>query len=160
MTVRPGYGNEVLHLGQTSADLKAVLGRPKRRRSVGSLRQYWLYPEHHLQFIVSRRTGNLLTLFFDKDSGYFDEALSHATQDQVRSDFGEPSRETAGMYLLSGGYLDAFMAYDSGICFFFGEDHTLRRIAVTAPKRKVKRKPVTHAIAAQHHIAALRRPNL
>ena len=157
MTLKSGYGTKELHLGQTSLELQGFLGTPARRTRASSLREYWLYPDQGLEAIVSRKSGKLLSLFFGGGGRLAGEEWFGRSEQEIRQQLGEPAREAGGFRLGKNDYFDRYLSYNTGIAFFLGQDHLVRKICITAAKRERKRKAVQHLIAANHRVAAFRR---
>ena len=157
MTVRAGYGTETIHLGQKAPDLRAALGQPSRRRSAGSMREHWLYTPLAFEAVVSRKTGNLLSLFYQNGSPLLENHFFTLDEPALRKVFGEPALVIEGTLLSDGSYLDRLLSYNSGISFFLGGNGIVRKVSITHPKRTPRRKAAQSAPARHQSIAALRR---
>lgn len=155
MTPFAGYGTEALHLGQNSSALISLLGKPKRKSATGTLREHWLYPELFFEAVVSRKSGNLLSLFYKTGSQLVDPSLFQMNEKEIRIKFGTPELAVEGVQVDGFGYVDAYLAYNSGISFFLGRDGSVRKVAISNPRRLPRRKTVRHAPTAHRQLAAL-----
>jgi hypothetical protein len=155
--IKPGFGIEVLHLRQSADRLSADFGKPGRRQRAGSIREYWFYPEKHFECLVSRRSGNVLSLFFHSGNPFIEADLFRSDEDSIRRRFSKPDIEGGGFTTLGGDYVGRWLTYDSGIGFDFDVEGKLRTVSVFAPKRKpLPKAAASHQLSCQHQLAALR----
>ena len=157
MRTSPGYGTQEVHLGQASSDLVKRLGRPSKRKAVSALREYWIYPELHFEAIVSRRTGNLLSLFFHKGSRLAGDDFFGLSEATLRKGHGDPQKSGGGVRFADGDFLGRWLAYKTGITFFLDEAGKVTTVAISARKRVAPRVSVArHSGSVSAHIAAMR----
>lgn len=148
MTVAPGYGNQLLNLRQTSAELREHFGPPRKRRKTGSFREYWFYPDQHFDCIVSMRSGRVLSFFLHPGTRLVEPEVFETGEDLVRRTYSSPKVEGGGKTLLTGNYLGRWYSYDEGIGFDFDKEGKLQTISVFASKQKARPKP--HVMSATH----------
>ncbi len=165
MTFSPGFGSHDLHLGQTSSSLRDRFGQPTSIRQTGTFRDYWLYPVLGLEAIISRRTGNVLSLFFSRAETSDQPgvpSLLGTTEKSVVDQFGSPDLRGGDFQLPGGNYVDRWFSYDRGIGFHFDRQGYVKTVSIFAPKRKIKiRKPAAqHGRGQSRSIAALRQSRL
>lgn len=157
MKTSPGYGTLHVHLGQTSSDLVKSFGKPSRRQISSALREYWVYPELHFEAIVSRRSENLLSLFFHKGSTLGGAEFFGKSEDSIRELLGEPQKSGGGKTCDDGDFWGRWLAYETGITFFLGRAGKVKMVSVSAPKRVSPRASVVrHAAGVSTRVAAFR----
>ena len=154
----PGYGTRQLHLGQASSEVVKVLGKPSQQKVTSDLREYWVYPELNFEAIVSRRTGRLLSLFFHDGSSLAGGEFFGRSVRDIHGLFGEAHKSGGGTTFSDGECIDRWIAYETGISFFFNRAGRVKTVCVSAPKRTRKRLSVVrHSESHSAHVAALRR---
>jgi hypothetical protein len=152
----PGYGSEQIHLGQSAKELSKFLGKPAHRRKASTLREYWVYPALHMEAIVSRRSGRILSLFFHRGSTLGATDAFKQSEDELRRQYGEPYKQGGGLTFADGGHLGRWIAYRSGIAFFFAKDGTVKTVCISARSTARVAKPAArHGVALSQRIAAL-----
>ncbi len=136
MTLTPGYGTDHLHLRESSDRIKHLFGEPAKRRKTGSFREYWLYPDHHFDCIVSRTSGAVLSLLLYSGKRITGDEEFALTEARVREMYGPPVQEGGGFRLATGDYVNRWLTYDMGIGFDFNAANRLQTISIFAPKKK------------------------
>jgi hypothetical protein len=156
MTTTPGYGTAELHLGQASPELQKQIGQPHHRRKSGAFREYWVYPDQRFEAIVSRRSNRLLSLFFHRGSTLAAVEFFGKTEKQILNIFGEPWKVGGDMEFADGDHIRRWLAYRSGIGFFFDKEGIVETVSISARSRQPDTKPVSR-VTMQHtrRIAAL-----
>jgi hypothetical protein len=155
MTITPGRGTDKLRLRQTSSSVLDQLGAPARKRRVGKLRDYWVYPDRGIEVVVSRHTHHLLSILVDFRANPADSPTERLTMEQVRDRFGIPSSEGGGVVLGDGTYFGRWFSYDAGIGFQFDRTDKVETISIFARRRR-STQTASHATRSSGQLAALR----
>jgi hypothetical protein len=161
MTLTPGYGTETFHLRESADRLRQLFGPPSERRKTGSFREYWLYPNDHLDCIVSKKSGMVLSLFLHRGNPLIGLDEFDVTEANLRKIYGLPAQEGGGFRISTGDYVNRWLNYDRGIGFDFDAENRLQTISIFAPKqkataRRVQKPAASHGQVHTRRIAALR----
>ncbi|HEY5330775.1 MAG TPA: hypothetical protein VIJ79_12880 [Acidobacteriaceae bacterium] len=156
MMAKPGYGFSDLHLREHKDALCARFGAPATKRRSGAFREYWLYPGLHFDCIVSRRSGEVLSIFVERGTPFLDNDVFAADETRIRAQFGEPDLEGGDFTLSTGHYVGKWLSYPQGIGFHFNANGKLETLGIFSPSRRklANRKAQVRAPLA---LAALRR---
>jgi len=142
--VKEGYGSPVLHLRQPSEEVRKLLGEPERKTKAPGARVYWIYADRGLDFLVSTRTGRLLSIFYHRKGGGYKRTaivrtasgiVMSATRDQVLDSYGEPYKTGGDFVLSGGGYVGSWLSYRSGIGFHFDRDGRVEVVGIFSPSQ-------------------------
>lgn len=152
--VRDGYGTSQFRLRRSSAEVTAILGRPRKVRSAQGARVYWIYPKAGLEFLVSTRTGRLLSIFFHRRSTRHPQALDlkaadgpifSITRGDVQTRYGAPYKFGGNFVLSSGEYVRGWMSYKSGIGFHLDRHGKVETVSIFSPVRRNRRSTINRA---------------
>ena len=158
MIVKPGYGNERLHLRESIDHLRVSFGAPGEKRDVSPMRQYWLYPNCHFECLVSRKTGAVLSIFLRHSNPIGGEDLFGLTEPEIRNRFSTPDEEGGGLDT-EAGYFGRWLSYNGGIGFHFDKRGQVEVVSLFRRKRASQKAPSMKAAVHQDQrlgMAALR----
>lgn len=79
-TIKPGFGSETLHVGQTEQDVKIVLGKPESRTRKYEGQYYYNYPSKGIEVDFGGRVSGIKFIF------YFREGVRGNRQAKVVTD--------------------------------------------------------------------------
>jgi len=153
---KPGYGFSDLHLREHKSVLRARFGAPAAKSRSGAFREYWLYPGSHFNCIVSRRSGEVLSIFVERGSPLLERDVFTADETWIRAQYGEPDLEGGGFTLSTGHYVGKWLSYPQGIGFHFDAEGKVERLGIFSPSRR-KLANRNAQVRAPLALAALRR---
>jgi len=145
--IRPGFGSDDLHLGQTKHDVLTLLGKPEgtTRKYKG---QYFLnYPAQGLQVDLGKANGRVKYLYFFRSGVRGNRAATIVTdrgirlgdtQQAVLKRLGEPQEKGKGVVITPRIRLGDWFHYARGITFEFGDDGRIDMITLGKRGKETK----------------------
>jgi|ERR1035438_514183 hypothetical protein len=143
--VKPGFGSDALHVGQTESEVVAVLGKPESRTRKYKGEYYYNYPSKGLEVDFGKRGGLIKHIFCfrkgfrgNRQAGVVTDlgVKPGDTQENVLRLMGKPDAKGGPLTLRSGDCLAEWFRYNDGINFQFSEDGRVDMITITSPERR------------------------
>lgn len=141
--MRPGFGSNALHLGQTEQEVQSFLGTRESLTRKFPGQYFYNYPSKGIEVDFGCRGGLAAHLYFFR-KGFRENSGSRMrtigniapgeTRQRVLAVFGKPQRESEALPFLHGRMIDAWSHYDIGINFQFGDDNRVNMITITHPE--------------------------
>jgi hypothetical protein len=141
--IKPGFGCDILHLGQSELDVMSALGRPETRTEKYKGQYFYNYPSRGIEVDFARKGGVIAYLFFFREGVRGNRQANVETEqgigpgdtkEQVLRLLGEPDENGAPEVLNSGVRFGEWFSYRAGINLQFGEDGRVNMITITSPK--------------------------
>ena len=148
LLIRPGFGAESLHLGQSKSGVLSTVGKPESitRKYRG---QYFLnYPTQGLQVDLGRSTGSVRYLYFFRSGVRGNHAATVATdrgirpgdtQQKVLKRLGKPQEKGSGVAITERLRLGDWFHYADGMTLEFGDDKRVDMITIARPAKLTSR---------------------
>ena len=141
MVLKPGFGSSTLHLGQTEAEVKAILGKPESCTRKYEGQYFFNYPLRGLQVDFGVQGGVVTYIFYFRDgvrrncqaNVLIEGGIAPGdTKEKVLARMGEPNERGEPVTLHSGIRFGEWFHYDAGITFEFGDDGKVDMVTITA----------------------------
>jgi hypothetical protein len=142
--MKPGFGSECLHLGQSEEHVRKFVGTPESITRKYKGQYFYNYPGLGLEVDFGERGGDAAYLFFFRQGFRGNRQGSMKTvhgispgdkREKVLKLLGPPTSEGESVALNMGGSLDAWFQYDIGINFQFGPDDVINMITIAKSLR-------------------------
>ena len=139
--MKPGFGSDVLHIGQTETEVMTVLGKPESRTKKHKGEFYYNYPKQGLELdFGSRGVAPEVHLCFRESvrgnrqaAVVTDVGLQPGdTRQRVLELMGNPEEGGAPRVPSSGIRFGEWFRYSAGINLQFGEDGCIDMITITS----------------------------
>jgi len=140
--LKPGFGSDALHIGQSEAEVIAVLGKPESRTRKYKGQYFYNYPLRGLEVDFGERGGSVKYIFYFRGGIRGNRQAEVVTdvgvapgdvRDKVLQLLGPPDERGAPVTLHSGTRFGEWFRYRSGINFQFGDDGRVDMITITWP---------------------------
>ncbi|HZQ17926.1 MAG TPA: hypothetical protein VFA90_04325 [Terriglobales bacterium] len=145
LMIRPGYGADNLHLGQTESEIVIALGQPESRTRKYKGEYYYNYPGLGFEFDFGQR-GGLVRYIFCFREGFRRNRQARVVTDRgikpgdskeaVLKLMGRPDAQGKATTLHFGDRLAAWFRYNDGINFQFDDDGRIEMITIAAPRQQ------------------------
>lgn len=139
--IKPGFGSNALHIGQTESEVIAFLGKPESRTRKYEGQYFYNYPNQGLEVDFGKRGGRVEYIFYFRE-GVRGNAQANVgtdcgirlgdTKEHVLKAYGDPDEQGAPVVLNSGSRFGEWFRYRAGINFQFGADERVDMITVTS----------------------------
>lgn len=143
LALKPGFGCEELHLGQTEQQVVELLGLPEKVTRDLPDSYYYEYRAHGIDLDFGAKREPLKIIFFrssrNKDalslSARIGTVRLGSSRSEVLRQFGQPDQSGEGFVLSSGEYKGAWLYFTEGMQFDLDSSEHVETMSISSAEK-------------------------